>query len=270
MKEFVDRRSVVRTIWGRSDLILLIFAGSAAEFALNRVVDWLFFTNRIPQDPIGRLLSTVRYAQEIVFADEITALRTIDRISAIHHGVEQKRGQTIPEWAYRDVLYMLIDYSERAFRMLYRPLTHSERQELYSVFLRVGRGLHISELPETYTEWKADRQSHFVCDLAYSEYTAKLFKQYRRHLGTWRYELLKLVQAELVPRHVGHLLGLRASLLLSNSLWTYRVIDRLRLRPLIERALLPPQYLDDIQKFERTVARAHRVGENQGRLGIQD
>ncbi|HEX8136787.1 MAG TPA: oxygenase MpaB family protein [Pyrinomonadaceae bacterium] len=254
MKEFVDRRSVVRTIWGRSDLILLIFAGSAAEFALNRAVDWLFFTNRIPQDPIGRLLSTVRYAQEIVFADEITALRTIERISAIHHGVEQKRGQTIPEWAYRDVLYMLIDYSERAARMLYRPLTGPERQELYSVFLRVGQGLHINELPETYAGWKADRRRHLVLDLVYSEYTSKLFRQYRRHLGIWRYELLKLVQAELVPQHVGRLLGLRASLLLSNSLWTYRVFDRLRLRPLIERALLPPQYLDDIQKFERTAA----------------
>jgi hypothetical protein len=70
VKDFVERRSIVRTIWGRSDLILLIFAGSAAEFALNRAVDWLFFTNRIPQDPVGRLLSTVHYAQGIVFADE--------------------------------------------------------------------------------------------------------------------------------------------------------------------------------------------------------
>ena len=28
--------------------ILLIFAGSAAEFALNRAVDWLFFTGNMP------------------------------------------------------------------------------------------------------------------------------------------------------------------------------------------------------------------------------
>jgi len=53
--DFVDRRSIVRRIWGDPDLVLLIFAGAAAEFALNRAVDWLFFTGEIPRDPIGRL-----------------------------------------------------------------------------------------------------------------------------------------------------------------------------------------------------------------------
>jgi ER-bound oxygenase mpaB/B'/Rubber oxygenase, catalytic domain len=108
MSDFVDHRSIVRAIWGDSDLILLIFAGAAAEFALNRAVDWLFFTNRLPDDPIGRFFSTVRYAQEIVFADETRARRTLDRISAIHRSVERRRGERIPAWAHRDVLYMLV------------------------------------------------------------------------------------------------------------------------------------------------------------------
>ena len=77
MRDFIDQRSIVRTIWGNPNIILLIFAGSAAEFALNRAVDWLFFTGRIPADPIGRLFSTVRYSQEILFADEDTARRTL-------------------------------------------------------------------------------------------------------------------------------------------------------------------------------------------------
>ncbi|HXG67604.1 MAG TPA: oxygenase MpaB family protein [Blastocatellia bacterium] len=132
MRDFVQRHSIVRTVWGNSDVILLIFAGSAAEFALNRAVDWLFFTNQIPRDPIGRLFSTVRYAQEIVFVDEATAQRTLDGISAIHHAVERQRGQKIPEWAFRDVLYMLVDYSERAYELLYRPLTVAERQEMFA------------------------------------------------------------------------------------------------------------------------------------------
>lgn len=254
MKDFVDRRSIVRTIWGRSDLILLIFAGAAAEFALNRAVDWLFFTNKIPQDPVGRLLSTVRYAQDIVFAEESRAQQAIDRISAIHKGVERERSQTIPQWAYRDVLYMLIDYSERSCRMLYRPLTRLERQELYSVFLRVGRRMQIEQLPEKYDEWRSDRARHLARDLVYSEYTARLFAQYRKHLGGWRYELLRLVQARLVPKHVSRLLGLRESLLLSGSLWMYPIFEELRLRPLIQRALLPSQYLADIERFERALA----------------
>src|SRR5215470_6940716 len=99
MANFVSKHSIVRSIWGNSDLILLVFAGAAAEFALNRAVDWLFFTGKLPQDPIGRLFSTVRYAQEIVFVDEETACRTLDRINARHASVEHERGQTIPNWA---------------------------------------------------------------------------------------------------------------------------------------------------------------------------
>ena len=99
MADFVDRRSIVRTIWGDPDLVLLIFAGSAAEFALNRAVDWLFFTGEIPRDPIGRLFSTVRYAQEIVFVDEEKARWTLDRINERHASVEHERRQTIPDWA---------------------------------------------------------------------------------------------------------------------------------------------------------------------------
>src|SRR5215510_14903027 len=130
--DFVHRRSIVRKIWGDPDVVLLIFAGSAAEFALNRAVDWLFFTGKIPRDPIGRLFSTVRYAQEIVFVDEEKARRTLDRINANHGTVEHQRRQPIPDWAYRDVLYMLIDYSERAYALLNRPLSISQQTDLYN------------------------------------------------------------------------------------------------------------------------------------------
>ena len=70
--DFVDPGSVVRRIWGDGDMVLLVFAGSAAEFALNRAVDWLFFTGKLPGDPIGRLFSTAGHAQQIVFADAAT------------------------------------------------------------------------------------------------------------------------------------------------------------------------------------------------------
>ena len=59
MKNFVKEDSIVRTIWGKSDTIIFIFAGAAAEFALNKAVDWLYFTGRLPSDPIGRLFSTM-------------------------------------------------------------------------------------------------------------------------------------------------------------------------------------------------------------------
>ena len=249
--DFVARGSVVRKIWGDTELVLLIFAGSAAEFALNRAVDWLFFTGKIPTDPIGRLFSTVRYAQEIVFAEREAAERTLARINAIHGAVERQRGQTIPDWAFRDVLYMLIDYSERAHRMLYGSLSPAEREELYAVFRRVGEGLNVKALPGGYEQWRADRRGHLVRDLAYSKHTALLYEQYRRHLGEWRYQVLRGVQALLVPEHVRRLLRLRRRTIFSALVEGYGRLVVPELRPLVRRMMLQPRYWDEVGKMER-------------------
>ena len=254
MSDFIDHRSIVRTIWGSSDLVLLIFAGSAAEFALNRAVDWLFFTGRIPADPIGRLFSTVRYSQEILFADEDHARRTLDFINAKHHSVEQSREQTIPDWAYRDVLYMLVDYSERAYRLLHKPLSSGEQDELYTVFRRVGEGLHIPDLPCTYAEWRGDRERHIDNDLIYSRHTAALYGQYRRHLGLWRYNLLLQVQALLVPHKVRSLLHLSPNQLFAELVGIYGIVEKCNLQSVVHTLLIPPQYWADIKKFDRAVA----------------
>ena len=251
MRDFVGQRSIVRRIWGNPDLILLIFAGSAAEFALNRAVDWLFFTNEIPRDPIGRLFSTVRYAQEIVFLDEDRAQQAIGRISKIHGNVERQRAQTIPDWAYRDVLYMLIDYSERAHQLLYRPLSVAERQELYEVFRRVGAGLHIPNLPESYAEWQPDRKLHMDRDLVNSNYTSLLFREYRRHLGAWRYQILLQVQALVVPDEVRKLLRLKRVDVLYNMIRSYSIVDWLSLQWLVEGVLIPPQYWGKVRDLDR-------------------
>jgi len=250
-RDFVAPGSVVRKIWGDPELVLLIFAGSAAEFALNRAVDWLFFTGKIPNDPIGRLFSTVRYAQEIVFADEETARRTLGRINAIHGAVERQRGQTIPGWAFKDVLYMLVDYSERAHQLLYGPLKAAEREELYAGFRRVGEGLNIEELPEGYVQWRGDRLAHMERDLAFGKHTALLDEQYRRHLGAWRYQILLGVQALLVPDLVRRLLRLRRRAVFSALVGGYSHLEVPGLRPLVRRLLIQPRYWGEVDKFDR-------------------
>jgi hypothetical protein len=254
MGDFVDHRSIVRTIWGNPDLVLLIFAGSAAEFALNRAVDWLFFTGEIPRDPIGRLFSTVRYAQEIVFVDEETARRTLDRINARHASVEHEREQTIPDWAFRDVLYMLIDYSERAYALLYRPLSQSQKSDLFEVFLRIGEALRVSNLPGSYADWLLDRRLHLVRDLTYSKHTAMLYRAYRKHLGIWRYYLLLEVQALLAPSEVRRLLRLNSNPLISGMAQAYGLIDSVNLQSLVHTLLIPPRYWSDVRQFDRTAS----------------
>jgi len=251
--DFVERSSIVRRIWSDPDLVLLIFAGSAAEFALNRAVDWLFFTGEIPRDPIGRLFSTVRYAQDIVFVDEETACRTLNRINAQHSRVEDERQQAIPDWAYRDVLYMLIDYSERAYELLYRPLSNLQKADLFEVFLRIGEGLHIPQLPSTYAGWQVDRHRHLLRDLRYSKHTAMLFESYRRHLGALRYEVLLQVQALLVPKHVSRLLRLKPNLIVSGLVDTYGLVSSLGLQTLVHGLLIPPRHWDDVRKFDRRI-----------------
>ena len=250
-EEFVKNSSVVRQIWGDSDVILLIFAGSAAEFALNRAVDWLFFTGRLPNDPIARLFSTVEYAQKIVFSSETEAQIAIARMEAIHGGVEAERGYQIPDWAYRDVLYMLIDYSERAFTTLHRPLTESERHELFTVFRRVGAGMHVPDLPATYADWQTDRKAHLNRDLVRSEFTDQLFARYREQLGGWRYNLLREAQAVLVPEPVGRLLSLPQKPLLARTIGLYKLLNALGLRAVVQRVLLPTAYLAQIQALEK-------------------
>jgi uncharacterized protein (DUF2236 family) len=231
-------------------MVLLIFAGCAAEFALNRAVDWLFFTGKLPSDPIGRLFATASYVRQIVFADEQTAARTLDGIRAVHEGVERQRGESIPDWAHRDVLYMLIDNSERAHELLDRPLSAAEQSELYDVFYRVGTGLRITGLPSTYIEWRADRESHMRRDLLNSAGTRALYAQYRKHLGAWRYHLLLRVQAILVPEHVRKLLRLKSAEWLRPMLRVYLILVRAGLRSIVQQSLMPSRYLAAVQGLD--------------------
>jgi uncharacterized protein (DUF2236 family) len=250
MEYFVHKESVVRRIWGKSDTILFIFAGASAEFALSKAVDWLYFTGRLPVDPIGRLFSTVGYARAIVYSERHAALRTIDAMAAIHANVEAKRGTPIPEWAYRDVLFMLIDYSIRSFEVLERKLTKAEKDEVFQVFIGVGTRMGLVDLPATYDEWGAMRCEHLARNLQHSNYTDDLFKQYRKHLGAFRYLVLREAQTLVVPRKVHELLGLRKISLMHPLIAVYKITRTLKLDWLLKALVLPSKYKRQIEALD--------------------
>lgn len=250
MEYFVKEDSIVRKIWGNSDMILFIFAGASAEFALNKAVDWLYFTGKLPSNPLGRLFSTVSYARAIVFAEKDAAHGAIDSITAIHTGVENKRGAKIPDWAYRDVLFMLIDYSIIAAELLGHKLDKTEKEEVFDVFNRVGTRMGLIGLPQTFTAFEKMRLEHLQENMLYGNFTKDLFLQYRKHLGPVRYRILIESQILVMPLEVRQLLGFRRASFLATAIPLYRIMKKLRADRFLKVLILPSAYKKQIEALD--------------------
>jgi len=250
MEFFVSKQSIVREIWGKSDTILFVFAGASAEFALNKAVDWLYFTGRLPADPLGRLFSTVMYARQIVFSEIVAANKAIDKITAIHEAVEKNRGAQIPDWAYRDVLFMLIHYSIASFEVLERKLTEAEKEDLFDVLYRMGQRMQLKGLPQSYQEWLIMRNEHMQNDLQKSHYTVDLYKQYNKHLGDIRFFILKESQKLVVPQHVKNLLGLGKFSWVSSLLSFYKLSRKIKIDGFLKSIILPQDYKEQIRELD--------------------
>ena len=247
---FVAEGSIVRKIWGNADTILFIFAGASAEFALNKAVDWLYFTGKLPADPLGRLFSTVGYAQKIVFASRDKAHAAIDSISAVHKNVEASRGASIPDEAYLDVLFQLIDYSIRSFELLQRRLTLEEKAEVFDVFRRVGDRMGLRGLPKRYGNWEIQRESYLKDNLVCSDLSRDLYRRYRASLGWVRYQLLLQAQVVLIPGRVRRLLSLPAIPWLLPVVWFYKAIRMFKLERLLKVIILPVRYREQVFRLD--------------------
>ena len=251
METFRSESSIVKKIWGSTDITLFIFAGAAAEFALNKQADWLYFTGKLPADPIGRLFSTVHYAQEIIFTEERSALSTIDRINSIHHAVESARGIQIPETAYKDVLYMLIHYSIAAFELLERKLNMDEKDEVVLTFRMIGERMKLRNIPASYGVWSRDYAKHLQQNLENGFYTKDLFKRYRKHLGAFRYFLVLEIQRMLVPGHVNELLHLGKPRIAHRVLPAYRLIRRTVIGKVLLQMMVPQRFQSQLAAMNK-------------------
>jgi hypothetical protein len=253
MKTFVDDASIVKKIWSTTDVTLFIFAGASAEFALNKQVDWLYFTGKLPGDPIGRLFSTVKYAQYIIFKEENEAISSIEKINSIHQNVESARGLKISNEGYQDVLYMLIYYSVSSFELLERRLTNVEKDEIVAIFARIGRQMHIQDIPLNYNGWKNNYENQLAHNLQKSAFTKDLFQQYKKHLGAFRYFLLLDIQRMLVSRHVNNLLGLGRPRFVQLLLPLYRQLRKYTLHKQLILMMVPRKFKKQVNAMDRHV-----------------
>jgi hypothetical protein len=247
-----DGEAVMRRVWGNVDTIMLIFAGAAAEFAVNKAVDWLFWTNALPRAPIRRFFHTVKYAQAVLLGDAPTVAKQMAAINGAHRGVERGRGYAIPAWAYRDVLFMLIDYGERAHRVVHGPMTAPDRVAHWEIMRELGEEMHIADLPATYPAYLAARYQHLRENTAHTAWTDQLYAAYRKDLGPIRMALLLDLQAGLVPEHVAGLLGLRRRAYMDRALRLYHHTPR-ALVPGLAPWLLPREYAGQIAALSRPI-----------------
>lgn len=236
-----------RAIWSNIENILLIYVGSAADFALNSEVDWLFFTNQLPSDPQRRFVETFRYQQKLFFADSTTLPRLLNGIRRIHTHVEETRTRSentprqMSNRAFVEVHDMLIEYGIRGYEYIHhRPLLAVEREAYFQDMEWLIRGMGVELTDATYADFQQRRAQSIQHDLQPNAYTAKLYAAYRNDIGPWRYWILRQFQAYFVHPRVAKKLGLgRAPLFaLPYRLYPYlrqRWILRLLLRIFVKK-----------------------------------
>src|SRR5215475_9617661 len=128
---------ITRTIWSDAENILLIYAGSAAEFALNPENHWLFYTGKLPSDPLRRFEGTLRYQRKLFFTPEEAIPALARHIKHVHSEVEKRRSQEqgdikISDQAYLQVFSMLIEYGILGYEYLHcRKMTSQEREAYF-------------------------------------------------------------------------------------------------------------------------------------------
>jgi len=171
-------------------------------------------------------------------------------MSKIHNAVENSRGAAIPDWAYRDVLFMLIHYSIASYELLERKLSDNEKEEVYDVFYRVGTRMGLKELSPTYKSWLPVREQHMADDLEKSAYTEDLFKQYKKHLGAMRFRVLIEGQKLVVPERVKNMLHFSDFSFLTPVVPLYKVSRLMKMDWLLKNILLPSAYKEQIGRLD--------------------
>jgi len=149
------------------------------------------------------------------------------------------------------MLFILIDYGERAHEVVFGPMTETERASHFGVELALGRALRLSGLPTTYAEYRDQRHQQLLEDYARGPLTDELYGSYRRALGPLRFRLLELIQASVLPEELRDVLRLKPSSIIDELLRCYRFVHGgNKLRPLHD-VLLPGRFARQLREIER-------------------
>lgn len=200
--------TVAQRIWSDPTCLLLIFAGGSAEFAVHPNVDWLFFTGKLPADPIGRFFSTIDYLRQMLVVSAAEREPLARSLRGLHTDIEERRGGRIPDIAYRDVLSMDIYYSIVASEVSQgRAMSVEDRDDVVSELVLFGDQMGIPNLPTNYAELCEMRRERFA-DYGQSEFTGQLLSSYRKALGFVGYRSLLATYPLLLEPELWKRIGL--------------------------------------------------------------
>jgi len=221
-------------MWTSLDHILLVYVGSAAEFALVEENHWLFYTNALPSAPLERFVSTFAWNRKIILASREEAPDLARKIRGFHDQVERDRStdedteRRISQAAFKAVGTMLIEYALLAEEYLEnRVVSDEEREAYYQDQKGFFEAMGIEGFEPTYAEFYEDRVLGMPARLKRNPHTDDLFRAYRKDLGALRYAVLLNFMAWFVPEHVRRELKLRKRGWFAPLYWLY---PRLRCR----------------------------------------
>lgn len=247
---------MTRRIWGDPENVLLIYVGAAAEFTLNPENHWLFYTGKLPSDPLKRFQETLKYQQKLFFMPAAAVPQVARHIKDMHRQVEEKRSKEqgvskISDHAYLQVFSMLIEYGILGYEYLHRrKLSREEKEEYFSDIQAVARMMEIQDFPEDYHHYLTLRTRIVVRELLFNPYTWELLQSYRKALGPVRYWSLLQFQARFVDPILVHRLGLKMNRSFGLLYWLY---PRFRFKSLVAE-LLPLMLKDDTRALLKQFA----------------
>jgi len=229
---------ITRAIWGDAENILLIYAGSAAEFALNPENHWLFYTGKLPSDPLRRFETTLQYQRKLFFTPQETLPALARHIKYIHSEVEKRRSEEqgeikISDAAYLQVFSMLIEYGILGYEYLHcRKMVAQERETYFNDIRAIALMMGIRDFPETYCDYQDRRTRMVVSELQCNALTWQLMKAYRKSLAPVSYWGLLQFQARFIHPTLAGRLELRTNRIFG---WLYWLYPRVRFQPLFDR-----------------------------------
>lgn len=226
---------LTRTIWGAAENVALIYAGAAAEFALNPENHWLFYTGKLPADPLRRFERTLRYQQRLFFLPQDAVPALARHIKELHNDVEKKRSREqgdikISDQAYLQVFSMLIEYGIRGYEYLHRlKLTQDQRETYFNDIRSIALMMEVRDFPADYGHYLTRRDRMVASELQCNAFTPELMEAYRKNLPLFGYWALLQFQARFIhPTLVGRL-DLKTNRIFG---WAYWLYPRIRFQPL--------------------------------------